>query len=303
MTRPEVAAGVADRDLADQTVLVTGSTSGIGREMAVALGRLGATVFLHGRDRERGRETLQAVRDAGGEATLFLADFSDQTAVRELAAKVREAGAVDVLVNNAGGQFREGRLTDDGVEYTIAVNHLAPFLLTHHLFEELRAGAGRVVTTSSGAHRQGSMDFDALTSVDGYSQWGAYSRSKLANVLFTRELARRTDAVTANCFHPGFVPGSAFFRSQPAPIRLGLRLAGLVPGVGTSVERGAARGLYLVASPEVADVSGEYFGRFETSRPASAARDPETAARLWSVSAELVDLPEELALPEPRPAD
>jgi NAD(P)-dependent dehydrogenase (short-subunit alcohol dehydrogenase family) len=168
------------------------------------------------------------------------------------------------------------------------VNHLAPFLLTHLLLPAIPA-TGRIVTTSSGAHRQGPMDFEQLRSVADYSAMSAYSRSKLANVLFTRELARRSDR-TANCFHPGFVPGSAFFDSLPAPLRIPTKAASLVPGVGTTVESGAARGLYVGVAPETADVTCEDFGRFETQRPSGAACDDETAQRLWRVSEEIVDI-------------
>lgn len=288
-SRPEQRADVADVDLTGKTVLVTGSTSGIGKEMALSLGRLGAHVIVHGRDEERGRAVAAELRDADADGVTFVrADFADQSAVRGLASEVRDRfETLDVLVNNAGGFFRRGRLTDDGIEQTIAVNHLAPFLLTHHLLDRI-PDDGRVVTTSSDAHRGGATDVESFESIDGYSGWTAYQQSKLANVLFTRELARRT-GLAVSCFHPGFVPGSAFTRHLPAPVRIPTRLARFVPGIGTSVEGGAATGVYLAASPDV-DASGGYYANCERREPAGAARDDGTARRLWAVSEELTGI-------------
>jgi len=300
--RPEARAGVADVDLSGKTALVTGSTSGIGREMALALGRLGATVLVHGRDEQRGQAVANELADTAAPDAAFLrADFASQADIRELAEEVTDAvDTLDLLFNNAGGVFRDGTLTGDGVEYTFAVNHLAPFLLTHHLLPTMGEDA-RVVTTSSGAHRQGGMDFESLRSVNGYSAMSAYCQSKLANILFTRELARRTD-LTANCFHPGFVPGSAFFDTLPAVYRIPTKAARLIPGVGTTVESGAARGLYVGVSPETGDVTGEYFGSFETQTPTREARDDETARRLWRVSEEMTGLDDEERLEVPTTA-
>lgn len=295
---PEARASVADRDCSDTTALVTGSTSGIGREVALALGRLGAHVRVHGRDRERGRAVVSEFDSLDGTAEFHRADFASQDAVREFAATVTDsvgdAGELDLLFNNAGGYFRSARLTDDGIEYTFAVNHLAPFLLTH-LLAPAMPDDGRIVTTSSGAHRQGTLDFEGLRSVDSYSGMGAYSQSKLANILFTRELARRVPQ-SANCFHPGFVPGSAFFRDLPAPIRIPLSAASAIPGFGSSVESGAATALYLGVAEETADVTGEYFSNFSTQTPTSEGRDDDVARRLWEVSEEMVDLSSEEAL-------
>jgi hypothetical protein len=293
--RPEQYAGVTDLDRSGTTALVTGSTSGIGREMALALGRLGVHVLLHGRDRERGEQTLGALESTAGSGELLLADLAVQSSVRDLAADVAaRVDSLDVLVNNAGGLFRDHSTTPDGIEYTVAVNHLAPFLLTHHLLPTMSEG-GRVVTTSSGAHRPGTVDADRFGR-ETDSSWQRYCRSKLANVLFTRELARRADHVVANCFHPGFVPGSGFLRQVPAPIRAPMRAVRLVPGVGTSVEEGAGAGVYLAASPEVGDVSGGYFEGCSRTRPSAEARDDDTAGRLWERSEHLADLDESLRL-------
>lgn len=299
MGHAERHAGVAGRDLAGRTVLVTGATDGIGRETALALGRLGARVLVHGRDRrkaDRVLEELEAAGAAGGEA--YLADFADLDAVRDLAADVRaDADGLDALVNNAGGWFTDGRLTDAGVEYTFAVNHLAPFVLTGELLSTLRAAGGdrpaRVITVSSEAHRQGSIELDAVRDVADYSGWAAYCRSKLANVLFTRDLSRRLRAagapVTANALHPGVVPGSGFARNAPGPIRALVqgvgRLDRLLPFVDSPAEA-AATSVYLVAARAVADVSGGYFVDCDRRTPAPAARDDAVARRLWEFSAE-----------------
>lgn len=298
--RPEEKANVSSVDLSGSTVLVTGSTSGIGKETALALGRLGAEVFVHGRDRGHGKAVRDEIRSTAADgAELFLADLSTMDAVREFAADVRDrADGLDVLVNNAGVYFRQGKLTEDGIEYTIAVNHLAPFLLTHHLLPAMPSG-GRVITTSSGAHQQGAIDFDSFESVEGYSGWSAYGQSKLANILFTRELDRRADGLQANAFHPGFVPGSAFMRHVPAPVRIPLRAVRLVPGIGTSVEGGAATALLLAADPNLDD-SGQYFTKYSPKRPSSEARDDTLARRLWERSETLTDLDESLRLAEPQ---
>jgi NAD(P)-dependent dehydrogenase (short-subunit alcohol dehydrogenase family) len=302
---PERGAGVENADMSDKTVVVTGSTSGIGRETALALGRLGATVVVHGRDEERGRHVIEEIEDTEGEATFLRADFSTTENVKNFADEVRdEIDSLDALLNNAGGLFSEGRLTEDGVEFTFAVNHLAPFVLTAELLPLLlETGTddepARVVTTSSGAHRRGSMDFDGLTNVEGYSGFDAYCRSKLANILFTRELARRIDAddapVTANCFHPGFVPGSGFPRETPLPFRLVAGALSALPDaveslVATTVSEGAETQVYLTVSSDVADISGEYFYDLRPRVPSEEARDDDDARRLWEISDELTDV-------------
>jgi hypothetical protein len=295
--RPERIANVEDVDCTGTRALVTGSTSGIGRAAALALGRLGATVFVHGRDPDAGAAVVDGIEAVGAEGRFVRADFADVGAVRELAATVRaETDGLDLLVNNAGGLFREGRRTDAGVEYTFHVNHLSPYLLTAELLDHL-AGGARVVTTASDAHRGTELALDRVRTVEDHSGTWAYGHSKLANVLFSAELARRLSAadrpVVANSVHPGAIPGSGFGRFLPGPLPRVLRLFDGVPGV-TSVADGAAALLFLGVSPRTADVSGRYFSKREVATPSGAARDPAAARRLWERSAAILGVDEPL---------
>jgi NAD(P)-dependent dehydrogenase (short-subunit alcohol dehydrogenase family) len=295
---PERLAGVADVDCSGREALVTGSTSGIGRAAALALGRLGADVFVHGRDREAGRTVVDELAAVGADGRFVRADFADPESVRDLAATVRsETDGLDLLINNAGGFFRSGELTDLGVEYTFHVNHLSPYLLTAELLDHLRPGA-RVVTTASSAHQGAELDLTRVRSVDDYAATWAYGHSKLANVLFARELAARLDAadreITSNSVHPGAIPGSGFSRFLPGPLP---RVLGALDGLPfvTSVADGAAELLVPALSPETADVSGRYFADQRPTTPSRAARDDTAARRLWEVSAELLDVDPPLA--------
>ncbi|WP_410765022.1 SDR family oxidoreductase [Haloferax sp. DFSO60] len=292
--RPEIGAGVSQVDLSNRIALVTGSTSGVGREAALALGRLGATVFVHGRDRDAGRTVAAAIDDAGSEAVFFRSDLAEQATVHALADEIRSrTGRLDILVNNAGAHFSEGSLTDDGVERTFAVNHLAPFVLTHDLLD-LVPNDGRVVTVSSEVHRRAGRDFD-VTELSNYDGLDAYARSKLANVLFTVELARRLDGPTANCCHPGFVPSSALWRDASLPVRAGVGLLSRLPAFlsGGFIDTSATAAetlVYLAASPEVADVSGRYFSDCALKTPASNATDEQLVEHVWTLSEELTGL-------------
>lgn len=293
MSEPEVIAGVADRDLTGQTALVTGSTSGIGREAALALGRLGADVMVHGRDEAAGESVVADLDRLGVETRFVRADYTDLDAVRRLAEAAREfapADGLDVVAHNAGGYFREGRVTEAGIERTFQVNHLASYLLTAELLDTL-APEARIVVTSSAAHRGDPIDESRLTTADDYSGWGAYQRSKLANVLFTTELARRLPDGRVNAFHPGMIPGSGFLRFLPGPVSKLGGLAGRLPGLATPAD-GAATLVYLAAGDVAA--SGRYFADCAPRTPADVARDPEAARQLWETSAALLDAPEPL---------
>jgi NAD(P)-dependent dehydrogenase (short-subunit alcohol dehydrogenase family) len=264
---------------------------------------------------------VEQLREMGtGGAELYLASFEEMETVTELATTIgSEHERLDVLVNNAGGYFREGRLTPDGIERTFAVNHLAPFVLTLELLPNLRAGSGRVVTVSSEAHHGGelpvvepegdaesdaadangnvALDTDALCSIANFSGWDAYSRSKLANVLFTVELADRLapTAITANCCHPGVVLGSGFTRNMNLPARTLTRLLSWAPKwlprpfVDTPA-KAAATQTYLAASPDLADTTGGYFSDCEQDEPDERVEDSELRAALWDASVELVDV-------------
>lgn len=295
--RPEVGAGVADVDLGGRTAVVTGSTSGIGRETALALGRLGADVLVHGRDREAGREVVATLEAFGARARFEAADFADTDAVGELAVSIRDwTDELDLLVNNAGGLFREADRTSLGVERTFHVNHLSPYQLTVALLDRFASDA-RVVTTASDAHRGVELDLDAVT--DGPAGgFRAYQRSKLANVLFTAELARRLErtgrSVTANSFHPGAIPGSGFSRFLPGPLPRVMRALDGLPFL-TSVAEGAETAVFLAASDRVDDVSGRYFVDCRPRTPSDAAQGREAARALWRRSATLLELEEPLA--------
>lgn len=301
---PERLAGVADVDLSGQTVLVTGSTSGIGRYAALSFGRLGAEVLVHGRDQAAGQEVLTDLEaTAATDSEFFAADFASLDSVKEFAGAVENSvDELDILVNNAGGYFPNGGVTDDGIGYTFGVNHLAPFLLTAELLPAVNRAAGRIVTTASEAHRGASMDFDAIRQPDGTSGFTEYARSKLANILFTRELDRRLcedeSNVRANCLHPGAIPGSGFTRNLPTPIAGFFKLMEVFPDaissrfINTPAE-GAATVVYLGASPSVQEAGGQYFADCSKQTPSNAALDDKTARRLWTESEEMIGRPVE----------
>ena len=248
--------------MSGKTVLVTGGTGGIGKATAAGLASLGARVGIVGRDRQRAEAAAADIRrenDAPA-VDLFVADMSSQAEVRRLAAEVLgRYPRLDVLVNNVGGFWATRHTTADGLEHTFAVNHLAPFLLTNLLLERLEASApARIVTVSSGAQSMGRIDFDDLQGERNYQGQRAYNQSKLANVLFTYELARRLagTGVTANVLHPGVVR-TRFGAEDPA--RLTNLLVPIARLFMKTPEQGAATPVYLASSPEVEGVTGRYF--------------------------------------------
>ena len=272
-------------DMNGKVCVVTGASSGIGRVAALGLAERGATVVLICRNEERGAPVLEEIerRSGSGSATLLAGDLSSQRQVREVAAAFLERfDRLDVLINNAGVAGWGTRLvTEDGLEATFAVNHLAPFLLTSLLLDTLKESApSRVITVSSVAHRNCALDFDDLQGERRYSGFGAYSRSKLANILFTRELSRRLEGtgVTASCLHPGVV-ATGIFRNLPRWMRVIL-----VSPLVLSPEKGADTMLYLATAPEVAEVTGRYFVRRKPARSSRASRDADAARRLWEAS-------------------
>jgi NAD(P)-dependent dehydrogenase (short-subunit alcohol dehydrogenase family) len=266
-------------------VVVTGASSGIGAAAASELALLGATVVPVGRDRRR---LDDIARKTGSEP--LQADFASLAQVRALAdSLLHRCERIDVLVNNAGLVSRERSITVDGFETTFAVNHLAPFLLTNLLLERLRASApARVITTSSDAHRSGVLDIDDLQGERKWSSWSAYSNSKLANVLFTRALARRLNGagVSANCLHPGVI-GTRLGRDAGGIFGVGWRVA---KNFFKGPAKGASTIVYLATAPEGGEVSGSYFVDSRQAVPSLQAQDDELAEQLWEKSERLVGL-------------
>jgi NAD(P)-dependent dehydrogenase (short-subunit alcohol dehydrogenase family) len=276
--------------LAGKTVVVTGGTGGLGWQTALALAAMDARLVLIGRDPARGEAALDYLRrqSAGAAVEAHYADLSGLDGVRGIAATLGEKlDRIDVLVNNAGAIFNRREVTEDGLERTFALNHMGYFLLTLLLWDKLlRSAPARIVNVASEAHRGARLDFADLQSSKRYGGWKAYRRSKLCNILFTRELARRLagSGVTANCVHPGFCATgignntSGWFRRG---VRLAKRLFAIPP------ERGARTLIYAAAAPELADVNGAYFIDCRPATPSPEAQDDESARRLWEASARI----------------
>jgi retinol dehydrogenase 14 len=280
-------------DVRGKNILITGATNGIGLEAAVELARRGARVVMVGRDLRRTEAAVAEVKARSGSAEVshLLCDFSSQADIRRLAEEVKAClDRLDVLVNNAGAVNKKRGVTVDGIETTFAVNHLGYFLLTNLLLDLLaRSAPVRVVTVASEAHRQGTLDFSDLGYERGYAIMRAYSRSKLANVLFAAELARRLagSGVTSNSLHPGTV-ATNIWSGAPTWAKPLIQL--FFRPFFLSAEKGAATIVQLAASPELEGVTGKYFERGKPVTPAPLAQDEALAKRLWKVSAEMVGL-------------
>lgn len=278
-----------------KTVLITGATAGIGRITARELADAGATIVFIARNSTKA-EVMKAwlTGETGNPAVSFIiADFSSLAQVRAAAKEfLSERERLDVLVNNVGAVFFRRAESQDGIEMTFAVNHLAPFLLTNLLLEALtKSDAGRVVTVSSRAHVGARIDFDDLECRIRYRAMRAYGRSKLANLLFTYELARRLDGtpVTANALHPGFV-ASEFGKNNGPLVRALMPLAQLF-GRAVGVEEGARTSVFLASSPEVEGVSGKYFVDCKETSSTEASHDEKSMIRLWEISSRMTGLP------------
>jgi NAD(P)-dependent dehydrogenase (short-subunit alcohol dehydrogenase family) len=276
--------------------LVTGGTNGIGRATTQALAQMGATVIIVGRDAQKTSRVVEEIRAATGNKNVdsLLADLSSQQDVRWLADKFKRKYAhLHVLLNNAGGFFMRRQIGGNGIEMTFAVNHLASFLLTNLLLDIIKASApARIINVSSNAHTSGKIEFDNL---QGEREYGprAYDNSKLANILFTMELARRLEGtgVTVNALHPGFV-ATGFAKNNGKVIAALVSL--ITPLVARSPAKGAQTSVYLASSPSVEGITGEYFYDSHVIPAAPQATDRVVARKLWDVSAELVHLEEVL---------
>lgn len=283
-------------DVRDKTILLTGATHGIGREAAVALARLGARMVLVGRDPARTEATVADVKARSGsqDVSHLLCDFSSQAEIRKLAEEfLARHDRLDVLINNAGGVNKRRRLTVDGIEATFAVNHLGYFLLTNLLLDRIvRSAPARIVTVASIGHRRGTLDFDDLGFERGYGLMRAYTRSKLANVLFAGELARRLagTGVTSNSLHPGRVATNIW---SGAPLWAKPIIQLLLRPSFISPEEGAKTLVQLATDPALEGVTGKYFEFHKPVDPAPLAQDQALARRLWQVSTDLVHLSQE----------
>ncbi|MEO7205199.1 MAG: SDR family NAD(P)-dependent oxidoreductase [Steroidobacteraceae bacterium] len=275
-----------------KVVVITGATSGIGEIAAQRLAGMGARIVLVARNAARGQKTLTRLPSIGSGAphSIYYGDLSRIFECKRVAAEIAAAEPrIDVLINNAGALFGTRQLTADNLEETFATNHMAYFVLTLGLKASLFAAApARVVSTASGAHKGYTLDFDDLQAEKGYSAIRAYGRSKLCNILFTRELARRWsgNGVTANCLHPGFVAtrfgdGSGGFLSSVVRIA---KLFAVTP------EKGAETIVYLASAPDVAALNGEYFYKCRPATPTAGGRDDAAADRLWNESAKLAGI-------------
>lgn len=275
-----------------KTVLITGATDGIGKETARALAKQGATVVIVGRNREKSARVLAELKQTTGNPNieLLLADLSSMKEVRALADAFKaKHDRLDVLVNNAGAIYDSRQVTVDGYERTFATNHLAYFLLTSLLLDLLKKSApARIVNVASETHKSGKLDFDDLQSEKNFAAFTVYGTSKLANVLFTYELARRLagTGITANCLHPGVI-SSGFGNSTNRLLRLGFAL---VRPFMTDAVKGAETTIYCASSPDVEGVTGEYFKNQRPYPSRKLTHNEAIAKRLWDVSERLTSL-------------
>jgi NAD(P)-dependent dehydrogenase (short-subunit alcohol dehydrogenase family) len=281
----------SDNSLTGAVCLVTGANSGLGKITARELAKMGATVIMVARSQARGEAALAEVKQASGSDSvhLMLADLSSLDATRKLAEQFKaEYGRLDIFVNNAGAIFKDRQLSVDGYEMTFALNHLNYFLLTNLLLDTLKASApARIVNVASGAHMGGSLNFNDLMMAKKYRSFPAYSQSKLANVLFTYELARRLEGsgVTVNALHPGGV-ATGFGSGEGI---MGWLFKLLRPFLLTP-EQGAETQIYLASSPEVAGITGKYFAKKKPVQSSKESYDTAVAQRLWQISEELTGL-------------
>jgi NAD(P)-dependent dehydrogenase (short-subunit alcohol dehydrogenase family) len=276
--------------MAGKTIVITGATSGIGEVAADRLAAKGARIVFVARDRHRGEETLKHLHAIapGAEHRAYYADLSQLAEMKRVAFEIAEnEPEIDVLVNNAGALFNSRKVTADGLEMTFALNHMSYFVVTDILKQRMKTG-GRIVSTASDAHKGARLDFNDLQSARSFSGFGVYGRSKLCNILFTRELARRLEGtgITANCLHPGFV-ATRFGDQSGGILSLGVRAA---KNFAISPEQGAYTIIYLASSPVVDNVTGGYFYKCAPAVPTKEAQNDSDAKRLWDISADIAGM-------------
>ena len=275
-----------------KTVVVTGATSGIGEVAADRLAQKGARIVFIARDRERGQETLKHLRAIAGHDNhaVHYADLMKLSEQKRVAAEIAASEPqIDVLINNAGALFNSRQVTEDGLEKTFALNHMSYFTVTNVLLDKLKATPGaRIVSTSSDAHKGAKLNFDDLQSEKSYSGFGVYGRSKLMNILFTRELARHLagTGVTANCLHPGFV-GTRFGDQSGGIMSFAVKIA---KNFALTPEQGAQTIIYLGSSPDVEGKSGGYYFKSKLATPTKEAQNDTDAKKLWDASAKIAGL-------------
>ena len=279
---------MSEWNIKGKNVLITGATNGIGQATALELARQGANVNIVSRNEEHCRATQKMIeRQTGQTINYYVADLSSQKQIRKFAEQfLAEHERLDVLVNNAGVFIRDRQESIDGIEMTFALNHLGYFLLTNLLLERIRASTpARIISVSSAAHITGRMNFDDLEFKKKYHGFKAYSQSKLANILFTVELARKLKGtgLTANCLHPGIV--NSGFGKQGGEKRAGISKFN---ALGISPENGAGTSIYLATSPEVSGITGKYFSKRKVKKPHRRAQDVEAQKRLWDLSLGMV---------------
>lgn len=273
--------------------MITGANSGIGKATAQGLAELGATVVMVCRDRERGESALTEISQGSGNSSisLLVADLASQKSIRQLAKEFTDTHPkLHVLINNAGVLLTKRTLTEDNIEITFAVNHLAPFLLTNLLLNTLKASApSRIVTVSSDAHQGAQINFDDLQGEKHYSGFEAYSQSKLANILFTYELAKHLDTpkLTANCLHPGVIRTNLGRHQHSILFRAGYRFVSLF---FSSPAKGSQTVVYLASSPDVEGVNGKYFFKKKEKKSSAESYDEAAAQKLWEISAKLTGI-------------
>ena len=274
-----------------RNVIITGGNAGIGLATSIALAKQGANVYIVSRSKDKAEEAVKTIIDESGNKSVkhFVANLSSQKSIRQLASEIKnEMSVVDVLINNSGGTFSDFTLSDDGLEMTIATNHFAYFLLTNLLLDRIKkSDYARIVNVASGSHYKGKIDFESFGKKKSYFIMKAYEQSKLANVLFTNELAERLKGtnVTTNSLHPGFV--RTHIGNKNATWYSDLFWSRATTLGAISVEEGAKTSVYLASSPEVKNVTGKYFDKCKEKKPAALALDKELGKQLWKRSEEL----------------